>query len=360
MTASLKKPIFFTILIGGIAFLILYKIFSKDEEKKGPAAGPMAQKVAVRVFPVNQQAFSNKIVATGSVQPDEQVEIISEISGKITNINFEEGKRVLKGQVLATINAAELRAGLAKLQSNLKLYKQMEARQRQLLEKEYISQQEYDQAINQLRTSEADIQAQQALLAKATLRAPFTGVIGLRNVSEGAFVGPNTQIATLVSTQPVKIDFSIPSRYSAAVHVGDSVRFSIEGTPESYKAIIYALEPQIDPNTRTQQVRARYHNKNQNVLPGSFVRVEVPLKEMPDAILIPTEAVMPELNGHKVFVVQNGKAQAKQVKIGFRSDRLIQITEGLQPGDSVISSGILQVKPGADVVVQGVDSVKSN
>ncbi|MDX5348254.1 MAG: efflux RND transporter periplasmic adaptor subunit, partial [Hymenobacteraceae bacterium] len=123
---------------------------------------------------------------------------------------------------------------------------------------------------------------------------------------------------------------------------------------------IYALEPQIDPNTRTQQVRARYHNKNQNVLPGSFVRVEVPLKEMPDAILIPTEAVMPELNGHKVFVVQNGKAQAKQVKIGFRSDRLIQITEGLQPGDSVISSGILQVKPGADVVVQGVDSVKSN
>ncbi|GAA4440923.1 efflux RND transporter periplasmic adaptor subunit [Pontibacter saemangeumensis] len=354
------KTLLILVALSAIAYLFVSKVFSGTEEQKSAAkgGGPMAQKVAVDVFVVSPMAYQNNITSTGSVIPNEDVELRSEISGRITNINFEEGSRVKKGQLLLTINAAEMQAQLQKLQSNQSLYKDMEARQRILLEKEYISAQEYDQVSNQLATATADIQALKATMDKAYIRAPFDGIIGLRQVSEGSYVTASSPIARIVDVSPVKIDFAIPGRYSQMVQEGQEITFTTEGSAEVYKAKIYAVQPNIDPVTRTLQIRALYENRNNDVKPGAFVSISMPLKEVEEAILIPTESIIPEATGHKVFLVRAGKAAPKMVKIGQRSETMIQIMEGIEPGDTIISSGILQARPGSDLSIRNVRSSK--
>lgn len=353
------KTILILVAATAISYLLYSKVFSGNDQANaaGPAGGgPMAQKVAVDVFVVSPTDYQNKITSTGTVIPNEDVELRSEISGRITRINFEEGSRVKKGQLLVTVNDADLRAQLQKLESNRKLYKDMEERQRTLLEKEFISRQEYDQVSNQLATATADIQALRANMEKAYIRAPFNGVVGLRQVSEGSYVTANSPIARLVDVSPVKIEFSIPGRYNQMIKEGDKITFTAEGNPETYEAKIYAIQPNIDPATRTLQVRALFDNKNQEVMPGAFVRISIGLKEMEEAILVPTESIIPEAAGHKLFLVKNGKAVPKMVKIGQRSESMIQILEGLEPGDTIIQSGVLQARPGSDLTIRRVKS----
>ncbi len=352
------KTILILVAAAAIGYLLYSKVFSGNDEAPmaGPGGGPMAQKVAVDVFVVSPTAFQNKITSTGSVIPNEDVELRSEISGRVTNINFKEGGTVKKGQLLLTVNDAELRAQLQKLESNRELYSDTEKRNRTLLEKEYISRQEYDQVSNQLASVNADIQALKATMAKAYVRAPFDGVIGLRQVSEGSYVTAATPIARMVDVSPVKIDFNIPGRYSNSVKVGDKITFTSEGSAEKHEANIYAIQPNIDPATRTLQIRALYDNKGQEIKPGAFVKVELGLQDVSEAILIPTESIIPEATGHKVFLVKGGKAQPQMVKIGQRSETLIQIIEGIEPGDTIISSGILQARPGSDLSIRRVTS----
>ncbi|WP_162052100.1 efflux RND transporter periplasmic adaptor subunit [Pontibacter pamirensis] len=340
--------------LAAVTYLIVNKALTGEEAPNNMAGGPMAQNVAVDVFVVSPTAYQNRITSTGTVLPNEDVELRSEIAGRVTNINFKEGARVKKGQLLLTVNDADMRAQLQKLQSNQKLYSDMEERQRTLLEKDYISRQEYDQVSNQLATATADIQALKATLNKAYVHAPFDGVIGLRQVSEGSYVSATTPIARIVDINPVKIEFAVPGRYSQMVKVGDEIIFSSEGVAEQYKAKIYAIQPNIDPATRTMQVRALYDNNNEDVKPGAFVKIDLPLKEVEQAILIPTEAIIPEASGQKVFLAKGGKAVPQMVKIGQRSESLIQIIEGIAPGDTIIRSGILQVRPGSDLSIRNV------
>ncbi|WP_114782455.1 efflux RND transporter periplasmic adaptor subunit [Botryobacter ruber] len=355
MNKSLKTILLLAALTA-VAYLLVTKFFTGEDTKTqaGPPSGPMAQKVAVDVFVVSPTAYQNRISTTGTVLPNEEVELRSEIPGRVTNIRFEEGSHVKQGQLLLTVNAEDLRAQLQKLKSNQKLYRDMEERQRTLLEKEYISKQEYEQVSNQLAMVNADIRALQATLDKAYIRAPFSGVVGLRQVSEGSFVTATTPIARIVDVSPVKIEFSIPGRYSQSVKTGDKVTFTSEGSPEMYEARIYAIQPSIDPATRTLPIRALYENKNEEIKPGAFVQVNLTLKQMDEAILIPTESIIPEATGHKVFLAKNGKAQPQMVKIGQRSETMIQIMEGIEPGDTIISSGILQARPGSDLRIRKV------
>jgi len=351
----MKKTIILVLIVGLIGYLVYNKVSGSNAESAGgPPKGPMAQRVAVKLYLVSPESLEDKITATGTIIPNEEVDIRSELSGRITQLNFKEGPRVRKGQLLLSVNADEMQAEIKKLESNRKLYQDMEERQRTLLDKEYISQQEYEQSRNQLSITQADLQAQRATLAKAFIRAPFDGVVGLRQVSQGSYVTATSPIAKLVDISPVKVDFNIPGRYVQQIKVGDPITFTIEGNPESYAANIYAIEPNIDPATRTVQVRARYENKNEEVKPGAFVRVQLALKEISEAILIPTEAIIPEANGHMVYLSKGGKATPQKVKIGLRSETMIQILEGLAPGDSVIRSGILQVRPGSVLDIQEV------
>jgi membrane fusion protein, multidrug efflux system len=349
------KIILILVAVAAVAYLVISRFTgSEQQQQAGPPQGPMAQRVTVDVFVVSPTAYQNRITSTGTVLPNEEVQLSSEIAGRVTGIRFDEGGRVKKGQLLMTVNDEELRAQLQKLRSNQKLYRDMEERQRTLLEKDYISRQEYDQVSNQLAAVNADIRALQASLDKATVRAPFDGVIGLRQVSEGSCVAANTPVARLVDSSPVKIDFSVPGRYSSMVKEGDIISFTAEGNPQVYEAKIYAVDPSIDPTTRTMRVRALYANSKEEVMPGSFVRINITLKEMEEAILLPTESIVPEIDGHKVFLVKGGKAVPQMVHIGQRSDRLIQIIEGIAPGDTVVQSGILQVRPGSNLRIRRV------
>lgn len=314
--------------------------------KGGPAA-----KVLVQVYVVAASRLADEVASTGSVVADESVTIQSEISGKITSLNIPEGRPVRRGQLLFTINAADVQAQLRKQEHTIKLYQDQEKRTRTLLEKEYISQQEYEQSNNALLTAQADLQALRVTLAKAYVRAPFDGVLGLRNTSVGAYVSPGTAITTLSRVQPVKVDFNVPGRFASAVRVGDPVTVTDEATTRKYQAKVSAINPQIDPVSRTLPVRAVYANRRLELRPGGFVKVSLKLGQTEQALQIPTEAVVPVASGYTVFTVRHGKATVQPVKIGIRSDKVIQITDGLAVGDSVIRTGILQVKPGDAVRV---------
>ena len=308
--------------------------------------------VPVQVYVVAATRLSDQVASTGSVIADESVTIQSELSGKITSLNIQEGQPVRKGQLLFTINAADVQAQLQKQQYNIKLYQDQEKRQRTLLEKEYISRQEYEQSNNALQTAQADLQALRVTLEKAYVRAPFDGILGLRNTSVGAYVSPGTAITTLSRVQPVKVDFNVPSRFAQSVRVGDPVLVTDEATTKKIEAKVYAINPQIDPVSRTLPVRAIYPNKNMELRPGGFVKVNLELGETAEALQIPTEAVIPVASGYTVFTVKRGKAAVQPVNIGVRSDQLIQITKGLAVGDTIIRTGILQVKAGDKVAIQ--------
>ncbi len=311
----------------------------------GGAAGKGGA-LPVRVYVVAATSLSDEVAATGSVLAEESVVIKSELSGKLTSLNIREGQAVSKGQLLFSINADEAQAGIRKQEYNIKLYRDQERRQRTLLDKEYISAQEYEQSNNQLLTAQAELQSLRATLAKAYVRAPFAGVLGLTSATVGTYVSPGTEITTLSKVRPVKIDFAVPGRFAANVRVGDVVSVLDETTSKKFEAKVYAIDPQIDPVSRTQPVRARFANTHNELRPGAFVRVNLQLSETSSALQIPTESVVPEASGYSVFTVKHGKAVPQKVKIGIRSDKVIQITSGLAVGDTVLRTGILQVKPG--------------
>ena len=345
-------------VIGGLVWAKLHYFPSAAGGKGAAGSGPGGKgggpkpKIPVGVYVVAATSLSDEVTSTGSVLAEESVIIRTEIAGRITSLNFREGQNVREGQLLFTINADETRAQLQKLRANLQLYQDQEKRQRTLLAKEYISQQEYEQSNNQVLTARADQQALQATLLKSNVRAPFAGRLGLSTTTVGTYVSPNTPVVTLARTRPVKIDFAVPGRFAAKVRVGDLIHATDEATAKEYAAKVYAVNPELDPVSRTLQARARFANQHDELQPGAFVKVKLDLSETTDALQIPTEAVVPVAAGYQVYVVKNGKAATKNIKIGLRSDKLIQVLSGLAVGDSVVRSGVLQIKAG-DAVQAG-------
>jgi membrane fusion protein (multidrug efflux system) len=318
-------------------------------EAKGGPSGPPPLPVEAMV--VKPEKLDNKLVVTGSVLANESLELRSEISGKITRIAFQEGSNVKKGNLLIQINDEEILAQLQKQKHNQKLNEDNEFRQRKLLEKDAISQEEYDNALNRLNTTVADVQLLEAQLAKTRITAPFDGTIGLRYVSEGAYLSPNTAIATLYNNTPAKIEFAIPSRYSASVSAGKNIFFKIEGDTLRHNGKVYAIEPRIDQDTRTLKLRALADNSNGRLMPGQFVELELILSTISNAMLIPTEAVVPEQAGKKVFVLEKGKVKEATIETGIRTNTDLEVLTGLKPGDTVLTTGILQLKEGMNVQI---------
>ena len=351
------------VLVAGLVFVKMkyFPSTSSDDKKGGGGKGGAAkggpggkgsgQRLAVQVYVVRATSLTDEVAATGSVLAEESVVIKSELSGKITSLNIREGQAVSQGQLLFSINADEAQAAIRKQEYNIRLFRAQEQRQRTLLDKEYISVQEYETSNNQLLTAQADLQALRATLAKAYVRAPFAGVLGLSTATVGTYVSPGAEITTLSKVRPVKIDFAVPGRFAANVRAGDVVSVLDETTNKNYEAKVYAIDPQIDPVSRTQPVRARFANRNGELRPGAFVRVNLQLGATESALQIPTESVIPEASGYSVYTVKNSKMVPKKVKIGIRSDKVIQIISGLAVGDSVLRTGILQVKPGDAVRV---------
>jgi membrane fusion protein, multidrug efflux system len=341
------------IVIIAIAVIVVIILLALPKINTGnTSVQPQANRntpLSVNAHIIEVEKLQNRINTSGSVLANEEVELIGEAAGKIITINFREGSPVNKGDLLVKINDNELQAQLTRAKYRLKLLEDKEYRQRVLFGKEAISQEEYDVSMNELNISKAEVELIEAQIEKTEIRAPFNGIVGLRNVSEGSYVTSNTVIASLQNINPVKIDFSIPERHASDVKTGDQVKFSVAGTNEIFTARVYALEPKIDPVSRTLRIRADYSNPGNRVLPGSFADVELILSETPDAIMIPSQAVIPELKGQRVFLYKNGTAAAQSIETGVRTDQHVQVTSGINPGDTLITSGILQLRPGMPV-----------
>jgi membrane fusion protein (multidrug efflux system) len=336
------------ILIGTKFIFFPSKAGQPANAAKGKNAGPPSNVTACIVKP---EKLSNQITASGTIRANEDVQLQPELSGKIVQINFKEGSPVSKGQLLVKINDADLQAQYKKLQLQHSLAEQTMQRQKQLLDINGVSQQEFDLAQSSYNTIKADMDFATAQILKTEIKAPFDGVIGLKNVSEGAFVSPTTIIASIQQIDPVKIDFAVPERYSYFLKKSGEVIFSIEGVPGDLKGQIYAIEPKIDMTTRTVQVRAICPNSKNNIYPGAFAQVKIQLSDIDAAVMIPTEAIIPDINGQKVFIMKNGKANYVRVETGIRTDAKIQITKGLNAGDTVLTTGIMQLKPNASVQI---------
>lgn len=309
------------------------------------------KRLTVSAQKINPSRLIEKIMVSGTVLPNEEIALTSEIAGKIQYIYFKEGSTVTKGDVLVKMNDEELQAQLQKALNEKKLAEDNEERQRKLREKGIISQEEYDTVFTRVNSLQAEVDLIKARIEKTEITAPFDGIIGLRYVSEGAYIYPEMFIANLISIKPVKIDFAIPEKYGNIVKTGNRIIFSVEGNDQCYEAEVYAIEPKIDPKTRTLQLRALYSNAESEILPGAFAHIELSLREFENATQIPTEALLPELGGQKVYVYKDGAALPVFVETGIRTKDNIQITKGLQPGDTLITSGILQIRPGMPVEI---------
>jgi membrane fusion protein (multidrug efflux system) len=298
---------------------------------------------------VRARPLQERITATGTLLADESVELVSELPGKVVTIGFEEGSRVSKGDVLIKIDDTELRAQLARAESRVKLARAQAERQKQLGVGVGTTQDAYEAALSETRVLEAETEVVRAQLAKTELRAPFDGLIGLRYVSEGAYVTPTTRIAALQKIDPIKVEFSIAERHQDRLQRDARIRIGVAGIAEPLAGQIYAVEPRIDIDTRMLRLRARAPNPDARALPGGFARVQLPLQEIPDALTVPADALVAGLNQQQVYVVEEGRAQPRTVETGLRLPRDVQIVSGLRPGDVVITSGQLQLRPNMPV-----------
>ena len=313
---------------------------------------------AVHVMVLKKEPLADQISAVGTILPNERTDVRTEIAGRVREIHFKEGTHVKKGDLLVKIDDRELLAQLARARSELAIAKKENDRQTELYEQRVASQREYESAANNLGVAQAQFDLISVQVAKTDIRAPFDGAVGLRNVSVGEYVTPTTStasntnsiITTLVQDNPVKIDFTVPERYAGSVKKGDVVHFTVEGSPRAFDATVYALASIIDPQTRTLGVRASSPNPDGALVPGAFAEVDLVMPER-EAVTVPSFALVPELRGQRVFLLHGNKAAAVSVDIGLRTEDKVEVTDGVAAGDTLITSGILQLKDGAPVTI---------
>ena len=330
------------------AFVILRPAESESAPPRGGGGGP-DEPAPVETYVARAEPIQDRISATGTLLANEEVELVGETSGRITRVLFREGSPVRAGQLLVKVNDAELQADLESVRRRLALAELTLGRQNRLLEMGGVSREEFDLTQNEVDVLRAELQRIQAQIAKTEVRAPFGGTIGLREVSEGSYLSPQQRIATLQDLDPIKVEFDIPERSQGQVRVGSPVTFRVEGSDGEYEATVYALAQEIDPNTRTLRVRAQGSNPERTLRPGSFARVELIQREIPDALLVPTSALIPSAKQTTVFLVRDGLALSQPVQTGIRTEERVQITSGVAAGDTVVTAGLQQLRPGQPV-----------
>ena len=334
-------------LIGGGIYSQLPKeneeLAAADKVMTGQRSGKKILNVNAKI--IKPQLLKDEIQISGSLLPDEEVDLSFETSGKIIEINFEEGSFVKKGQLLAKVNDRPLQAQLQRLVSQLKLAEDRVFRQNALLERDAVSKEAYEQVKTELATLNADTE----------LRAPFDGVIGLRQVSVGTYASPTTIVAKLTKISPLKVEFAVPERYANDVKTGAGLDFTLEGKLNTFHATVYARESKIDPTTHTLTIRALYPNANGAVLPGRYASIKLNKDEIQDALAVPSEAIVPEMGKDKIFLYKSGKAQPVEITTGIRTEAEVQVLQGLQAGDTIITSGTLQLRTGLPVTLDNIN-----
>ncbi|MDR0686615.1 MAG: efflux RND transporter periplasmic adaptor subunit [Dysgonamonadaceae bacterium] len=283
--------------------------------------------------------------------PDEEVELTFESPGKITEILFSEGSAVKKCELLAKINDKPLKAELQKLEAQIPLAEDRVFRQKSLLEKDAVSRETYEQVSTDLEKLKADIDLVKAQIAQTELRAPFDGMVGLRNVSEGAYASTTTIITKLTKTIPLKLEFYVPEKNAADVNPGKKITFRLPPDRKEYHATIYATDSRMDPNTISMKVRAIYPNTGGKLQPGRSADVTIQTNEIRNALAVPSEAVVKEMGRDVAYIYSGGKAQKTEIETGIRTESMLQALSGLSAGDTLLVSGVMQLRDGLPVEI---------
>jgi membrane fusion protein, multidrug efflux system len=344
-------------IYGVIVLLIIIITWFVINKSKSTEHNPLSKtKMTIKVdgLLVTPTSLINEISVSGSLLGFEEVELKNEIAGRVVKINLPEGQFVKKETLLVKLFDDDIQANLKKLQAQLSILEQLCKRQAELLKVNGISQNEYDQSILQMNSIKADIEVQKVLLRKTEILAPFDGVIGLKKISVGAVIEPSTKLATIRRTEKLKLDFSVPEKYSPEIKQGMKVKFTLYDEAHFYDAIVIATEHGIDEDTRSLKVRALVTSPSDQLIPGAFTNVFLSFGENKNAIMIPSEAIIPREQDKSVIVAKNGKAHVVLVKTGVRKATQVEIIEGIQQGDTVITSGILFLKEGSKLIYSNV------
>ncbi|MCX6187966.1 MAG: efflux RND transporter periplasmic adaptor subunit [Bacteroidetes bacterium] len=343
---NIKKILKIVAIIIVIALLAWPKLMpTKNDKSIASQAKAKKMPTKVSIYVAQKQDLENNLHISGSIIAQDEVELHSEAQGRVTKINFDEGSQINKGQLLIKINDADLQAQLRKVISIKKLKEETEKRSKQLLIKGALSQEQYDMSLNELNSANADIDLLKENIRKTELLAPFSGIIGLKYLSEGSYITPAFTIASLHNINKVT------EKYASQLKKGNEISFTTDGSDKVFTASIYAIEPKVDELTRNVVMRAACNNLTHEILPGAFANILVKLHIKPNSLMVPTQSVVPILKGQKIFVIRGDSTIEQIVKTGIRKDSQIEITEGLHVGDSVVVNGIMYLKQGSKIKI---------
>lgn len=346
----------YTTLIKGI-FLFLFSLLlincnNKKDTKTSPSSvAPRQQTIDVSAITIRSQVLVSDIEVPGTLLASETTEIHPEVSGRLVQLNVREGSYVSKGALLAKLYDGDLQAQKKKLEVQLKIAEQTEKREAELLKIQGISQQEYDLSLLQVHNLNADIDIINEAIRKTEIRSPYSGKIGFRNISPGAYITPSTVICSVSQVNQLKLEFTVPEKYSSEIKHGQSIDFTVDGSTKIYHANVSASEVYIEENTRSLSVRAMVKTPDAFLTPGAFAKVQIQLGKDNNAIMIPTDAVIPQGRKKQVFVFKDGKAMSQEIVTGVRDSSRLQVISGLNLDDTLITTGMLFIKPGMKVKI---------
>ena len=332
-----------------ITFILVLSLTACNKKDTPAAQGPRTSgPLAVEYFIAEPTYFESTVTTTAEIIPSEQVTMRAPVSGTVLAINFREGSTVRKGQSLIQLDDRAWKAQLKGLQAELDRLKSDLDRKQILLKVEGATQQEVDEIIAQMASIEAQMEELRVNIQLANVSAPFSGQVGLRDFSVGSYMGQGDAITTLAEVDELKVEFNLPERYQDEISLEQ--RLDVIADNDTFPARIYAIDPIIDPESRTLRARALISGKDKGKLrPGVFATAILPTQVSETALLVPTQVVVPEITVQTVYVASNGKAMRREVQLAGRNAEMVQIVSGLAAGDTVITTGLLQVKNGLPI-----------
>ncbi len=336
------------LLLTGL-LVLTFTSCGKEEKAAAPATPAAPGLLVAEVILPEKSNLQQQSTSTGTFVAEDQVMIAAETSGYLKRLYFREGAYKRKGDLLAKINDAELQARKQKLTIELEYARTELARAEKLGELQAIRTEEVDRLRNAARVIEADIAVIDAQIAKTNVYAPFSGRIGLKILSEGAYLSPGTGVAELLRLDPIKLEFFVPEKLAGSVTAGDEVTFTIPASKDTFRAEIYLVSPTLDADNRSLRMRCRLTNRQGLFLPGGYAEVQYDLQNQGNSLLVPAEAIIPVLEGQKVLVVANGVVSSRPVEVGVRTPEAVQILGGITERDSVLVTGILGATDGMKV-----------
>lgn len=353
MNRYVKRSLQIAIPVALAAWIIIPRLGGESADKgTGKGQGNVVRgNLPVTGVVAKNSMTANGIPVNGTLLANEEVELVAEIVGKVRRIYFQEGSQVQKGQLLLKVDDADLQAQLTRSEFQKKLLSEKLERQRILLKRESISGESFDQLQTDYNMLEADIELLKVKISRTEIRAPFDGEMGFRYVSEGSYVQPSSKIATIVDNSVLKYEFYIPERYADNSLKGREVFFKVSGKENLYSANVYAVDPSIDVKTRMILLRARFQNRNHELMPGMFAKGNIVFGGKNEFIAVPTEAVVPEMDGKRLWVVKNGKAVSVPVETESRDEKNVEVISGIAVGDTILTGGLMQLREGMGVNV---------